>query len=405
MCAFRLTVATVGVILPVVAFAQPPIPTFSRDVAPIFHRHCVSCHRPGQNVPMSLVTYKDARPWSRSIRARVAARTMPPWFAEDGHRQLVDRRLNDNELMTVLAWVDGGAPEGQPLDRPLRSAVEAEWQIGSPDAIFEMPVEVAIPRTGTLGVQRVVVQTGFTTERWVEAIEIRPSDPAHVHQAVARVQDREPLSSADGEWPLSGDVLAMYASGVDPLILPHGTALRLPAGAAIVFEVHYVTNGIASSDRTRLALRFAREAPSQEVHLIAASAADLEIPQGEAYVQASVPIAIGPLPQPVRVLRVMPHAHRRAKSFEYRLRGADGRLETILRVPRFNWLWQTAYEFADPIVVPPTSTLELVGVYDNSAANKANPDPRQAVHTGWDPARDEMLVTLAVIVTPRREPQ
>jgi hypothetical protein len=101
------------------------------------------------------------------------------------------------------------------------------------------------------------------------------------------------------------------------------------------------------------------------------------------------------------VLRVMPHAHRRAKSFEYQLRDADGRLDTVLRVPRFNWLWQTAYEFAEPIVVPPTSTLELVGVYDNSAGNKANPDPRQRVRLGWDPSRDEMLVTLAVIATPR----
>ncbi len=405
--AMMLAVATAwaGVLLSVPpASAQPvrPIPTFARDVAPIFFTHCTTCHRPGQIAPMSLLTYKDARPWSRSIRARVAARTMPPWFADDGHRPLAgDRRLNDNELMTILAWVDGGAVEGNPADLPREPAhAQDDWQIGTADAVFELPDEYPIPASGPVAVQYFEVPTNFTEDKWVQAIEVRPGDQARVHKVLLYHRD-SPLGAGanpDDESAPPGRALTFYASGADPLVFADGMAARLPAGSVLVFEVHYTTNGSIGRDRTRLGLRFARQPPALAIQALSIRNTGLVIPPGESNhrVRASVKFD-----EPVSLVSVVPHAHRRGRSYQYRLLHDDGRAETILSVSRYNWLWESAYRFAEPVAVPARTTIEVTAVFDNSAANKANPDPRRAVTWGWDPATHEMMLSFVVLATPR----
>jgi hypothetical protein len=385
------------------AAAAPPVPTFTRDVAPIFYRHCTTCHRPGQIAPMSLLTYRDARPWSRAIRARVAARTMPPSFAEEGHVPLAnERRLNDNELMTILMWVDGGAVEGNRSDLPAApDYVDDAWRIGTPDAVFELPRAVSIPASGFVDVQYFEVPTGLTTDRWIQAIEIRPGDPGRVHQVRLYYREAAPGGRPDpvDETVTLGHTLAQYASGADPLVFPDGAAMRLPGGSTLVFEVHYATNGVAGADRTRMALRYAEEPPAEEVRAVPVAESSLLIPSGAPSHRVETRL---PFEGPASILSITPHGHRRAKSFEYRLVRQDGRSETILSVPRYNWLWETSYQFADPIAVTAGTTLEIAAIYDNSPANKANPNPRADVGWGWDPVTQEMMSSCVVVATRRR---
>lgn len=383
--------------------AGPPAPTFTRDVAPIFYQHCATCHRPGQIAPMSLLTYKDARPWSRSIRARVANRTMPPWFADEGHRPLAgDRRLNDNELMTILAWVDGGALEGNPADLPPEPMyARDDWQIGRPDVVFQLPREFPVPATGLVEIQYFEVPTNFTEDQWIQAIEVRPGDPAHVHHVLMYHRDT-PLSlrqSPDEETANLGSSLTVYASGADPLVFPAGMAKKIPAGSVLIFEMHYTTNGNEARDRTKLALKFAPGPPAQEIHALSISNAKFAIPPGDANHRVRASLSFN---EPFSIVSIVPHAHRRGKSYQYRLLYEDGRQETILSVSRYNWLWESAYTFAEPVAVPPRTAIEIIGLFDNSAANKANPDPKSEVTWGWDPNSREMMFSYIVFAMPRK---
>jgi hypothetical protein len=349
---------------------------------------------------MSLLTYKDARPWSRSIRARVSARTMPPWFAAEGHRDLAgDLRLNDNELMTIVAWVDAGALEGDPADLPSPPEYAMDdWRIGTPDAVFELPREFPVPASGPVDIQYFEVPTEFDEDKWIGAIEIRPGDPAHVHHVLTYLRATPLGTRTDDETASPGTPLAVYASGADPLVFPEGAGQRLPAGSVLVFEIHYTTNGTAVRDRTRLALRFTSKPPTEEVRSLSVSNAEFVIPAGEPNHRLTVRASFD---EAVRLVSITPHAHRRGKSFEYRLAYEDGRTETILTVPRYNWLWEVSYRFAEPIVVPPGAALEIAASYDNSSANKANPDPKSEVRSGWDPATREMMFNYITFTVPR----
>src|SRR4030095_10056604 len=181
---------SVGVILsavllaPVSAGAQTP--TFAKDVAPIFYSKCVECHRPTMFAPMSLVKFDDARPWAKSIRKRVAARTMPPWGADPEHGVVKnDPRLSDKEIATILAWVDGGAPKGDDKDMPVMPSFTDGWTIGKPDVVFEMKEPFQIPATGVVEYQYIRIPTGITEDKWLPAVEIKPRATAQVEHRIA----------------------------------------------------------------------------------------------------------------------------------------------------------------------------------------------------------------------------
>src|SRR5688572_14076143 len=176
-----------GVILLAMVVAAVPAsaqtPTFAKDVAPIFYAKCVECHRPTTFAPMSLVKFEDARPWARSIRNRVAARTMPPWGADPAHGVFKnDPRLTDKEIATILAWVDSGAPKGEDRCLPaVRGFAPEGWTIGKRDVVFEIKEPYKIPARGTIENQYTRIPTGTTEDKWRRAIEIKPRGRAHVH--------------------------------------------------------------------------------------------------------------------------------------------------------------------------------------------------------------------------------
>src|SRR5688572_29925138 len=177
------------------AAARGPVPTFNKDVAPIFFANCTSCHRPGDVAPMSLLTYKDARPWARSIAAKVAEGAMPPWHADPAHGAFSNaRRLTDAQKATIARWVSGGAPEGKPADLPAAPVYSEGWTIGQPDAVLSMQEDYPIPATGTVPYQYLEVPANFTEDRWIQAWEIRPGNRAAVHHII--ISTRAPAPAA-----------------------------------------------------------------------------------------------------------------------------------------------------------------------------------------------------------------
>jgi hypothetical protein len=175
------------------------VPTFSKDVAPILYRNCTTCHRPGEIAPMSLLTYREARPWARAIREEVREGTMPPWHAAPEHGRFKnERRLTDTERDIIIRWVAGGAPEGESRDLPPAPTYVEGWTF-QPDLVLSMQEDYPIPAEGELDYKYFEVPTNFTEDKWVQAFEVRPGDPAVVHHVIvysrAPERVRQPAAS------------------------------------------------------------------------------------------------------------------------------------------------------------------------------------------------------------------
>src|SRR5712671_3163615 len=167
--------------------------TYNKDVLPILQKNCQTCHRPGEVAPMSFLTYKDARPWAKAMKAAVVNRQMPPWFAEPAYGHFAnDRTLSDSDIKTLVAWADGGAVEGDAKDKPAPISFHDGWNI-KPDMIVEMPKDYEIPATGTVNYQNILVKVNFPEDVWVVAAEMRPGNPQVLHHG--RVFVRPPSSN------------------------------------------------------------------------------------------------------------------------------------------------------------------------------------------------------------------
>jgi mono/diheme cytochrome c family protein len=376
-------------------------PVFSKDIAPIIYQHCASCHRPGEIAPMSLLSYKEVRPWAASIREEVAMGAMPPWHSAAAKGQFSnDRRLSDAEKESILRWVAAGAPEGNVKDLPPLPAFTENWEIGKPDIVITMTEPYIVPASGVIAYQNFTVPTNFTEDKWAQAIEVRPGARSVVHhilvfvsgkrpneaytQIVPQRRHRSPTGTNEQSSKMADTLFATTAPGTNAMVFQPGTAMRVPAGASIRFQIHYTTNGKEVSDRSSVGMIFAKQPPEKEMHTSAFFNPQLVLPAGAADV--TVPSTIQ-FDQDVRLTALFPHTHLRGKSWDYKIVYPDGHTETVLPIPHYDFNWQTYYIFATPLTVPKGSKLEAVARYDNSVNNKSNPDPTKEVHWGeqtWD---------------------
>src|SRR5436190_2512665 len=181
--------------------APSAVPTFAKDVAPILFDKCASCHREGEIAPMTLLSYEDARPWAKAIKAKVVSREMPPWGAdrENSLKMRNDRSLTEHEIQTIAAWVDAGGPRGTPPDMPHPPLFTGGWSYGTrePDYVFEMPAEFEIPAEGEIAVQNFFTKIPWTEDRFAEVIELRPGNRAVVHHAAIYFADLPPGATLD----------------------------------------------------------------------------------------------------------------------------------------------------------------------------------------------------------------
>ena len=392
--------------------APAAVPTFTRDVAPILYRNCVQCHRAGEIAPMSLLTYQEVRPWARAIRKATSEGVMPPWHAAAPEGTFEnERRLSAAEKDVIARWVAGGAPEGDARDLPAAPPLVHGWRIGKPDVVLEMQEEYEVPASGMVEYEYFYIPTNFAEAKWLQAIEVRPGNRSLVHHVLAfyqapldqprsapvlkfipehmKLPPRRPGKRPPQETNLPSRIIASYAPGTDPQVFRPGTALRLAPGGVIELQMHYTTNGKAGTDRTKVGMIFAKEAPAQELRASQFLNATLSIPARA--VNHQVDTEVGFL-QDVTLWGLFPHTHVRGRKWEYTAVLPDGSKKALLSVPRYDFNWQTYYMFKEPIVLPKGTRILSSAWYDNSDRNPSNPDPSVEVKWG-DQTWEEMQYT------------
>jgi len=386
-------------------------PTFAKDVAPILYKNCVDCHRATMFAPMSLVTYDEVRPWARAIKQRVVAREMPPWHA-DGAAGVFknDARLSQQEVDTIAAWVERGAPKGEDKDLPaLPKFNDSGWTIGTPDLVLTMPEEYHIPADGLVPYLNFRIPTNLTEDRWIQAYEFRPSNRGIVHHIVASAVPANQAPSAVDEAGGGRNSIGNLVPSRPGVVLPPGVAKLLPANSEIVLQMHYTTNGAPQTDRTSVGLIFAKEPPKQIVGGGGAGMSNTFVipPFADNYEVRTH----RKLTEDTTVLSMMPHMHVRGKDMTYIAHYPDGRSETLLSVPKYDFRWQTTYELTQPKVLPKGTDIEVIAHFDNSLGNKDNPDPAQEVRWG-DQTWEEMMIAAMTTIrdapaaaSPRRSQQ
>ena len=433
----------IGVLAIAARVHAAPVPTFSKDVAPIVFNHCASCHRTGEVAPMTLTSFEDVRPWAKVIKNKVVSREMPPWGADPAHslKMRNDRSLSPAQIDTIVAWVDGGAPKGSDADLPPLPKFAEGWTFGrEPDAILEMPVDFAIPAEGELGVQMFYSKVPWSEDKFAETLEIRPGNRAVVHHAGVFVVDiPEGATIVNGRLVMpdgkaSTDRGAGAAGRADDTALPGANKLlswvpgrgvdshradigkRIPAGKYINWQIHYNPIGKATTDRTRLGIWFNKAPVTHELlirqagdalattkgglSLYRAEGKEVEYTADEgstrrrsktpnipAYAEDWSLTGITPVTEDITLYAMSPHMHLRGKSLRWVIVYPDGREQTILDVPKFDFNWQIEYELETPLKIPAGSKILGIGKYDNSPKNKWNPAPNLEVYwseQSWD---------------------
>jgi peroxiredoxin len=369
--------------------------TYARDVSRVLQKNCQECHRPGQIGPMPLMTYEDALAWADTVREVVEQKRMPPWLADPHFGTFQnDRSLPDKDRTMLLGWLDQGCPKGDLADLPPAKEFPEGWSIGKPDVVFQMPEEFTVPATVDekgLKYQYFTVRTKFTEDKWIQAAEAQPGNRAVVHHIIIYVlkpgKDGGFMrgKTADG---IGDGFLTAYAPGELSSALPLGSAKRIPKNSILIFQMHYTPNGVEQTDRSSVGLIFAKEPPKVEVRTRSAAQRHIAIPPGDNNYEATSSTTFE---QDAELLSLLPHMHLRGKDFRYEVVFPDGKRETLLSVPRYDFGWQSAYRLAKPLHMPAGTRIECTAHYDNSKDNPNNPDPNKMVHWG-DQTWDEMMI-------------
>jgi hypothetical protein len=426
-----LPIALAGPLFCVNVFCADGTVTFNKDVAPIVFERCSGCHHANDVAPMSLLSYKDARPWAKAIRAAVLSRKMPPWQADPHFGDFVnDRRLTEAQIETIKAWVDAGAPEGDAKDLPPIPHYDEGWRLGPPDLIVQIPKEYQTKAAGPDEYVYFTVPVDLKEDVWIRAVDLHPGNRRIVHHAHVYLENpveaktaADPLrkdenpkltfseaglthikpdapvlddgcSSVDGgEWPggkaeENGGMLGSYLPGKDPDVFPDGYARKIKVGSKIGFQVHYhpLTDS-AQSDRTSVGLYFAKSAPKQVLRRIDIHNYLFKIPPGD---PDHLVTACYVFQKDVEFMTYTAHMHLRGKDMRFDAIYPDGRRETLFSVPNYDFNWQNEYKLRVPVSIQKGTKLEIIAHFDNSANNRYNPDPTKTIRWG-EPSYEEMM--------------
>jgi hypothetical protein len=403
--------------------------TFNKDVLPILQKNCQNCHRPGEAVPMSLLSYNEARPWAKAMKSAVVTRKMPPWFAEAKYGHFKDERiLTAGEISTLSSWADNGAPEGDAKDKPAPLKFHEGWNI-QPDIVVEMPTAFPVPATGTIEYQYIVVKGNFKEDLWVKEAEMRAGDPNVVHHMKAWVRPPgshwmatampgvaytapAPPSGTSGvstgaqqeknDMSEGNDILGKYNTGLGAQSFDvDGSAKFIPKGSDIVFEIHYTATGKATSDKSKLGLVLAKHAPATRYFTsYGPNAFNLVIPSGDGNAEVVSELTVG---TPAKLVYVQPHMHLRGKDYELRLIYPTGESETVFR-GKFDFNWQLGYDFVKPIVLPKGTRLVGISHFDNSVNNPFNPDATKQIRWGFQNWEEMSNCFMGLVVDLKTDP-
>jgi Copper type II ascorbate-dependent monooxygenase, N-terminal domain len=387
-------------------FFSATAPNFSHDVAPILYSRCVSCHREGGVAPFPLVTYAAAAKRARLIATVTAKRYMPPWLPSAPRFQH-EMRLTAAEIAVLATWAAGGAPEGNPRETPAAPKFPDGWPLGTPDLEAVMPTPFDVPADGADLYQCFVIPAPAARDHWVRAIDIRPGNAKVVHHVIvfqdttrsARKRDTGAGYSCFGTpgfLPARG--LGGWTPGALPFRMPDDIPSLFHGAADLVLQIHYHPTGKPETDRTRLALYFAAQAPARRLMDVPLGSNRIDIPPGVAAFQVTDHFTI---PVDVDAIGIIPHAHYVCKTMYAYAVLPDGTRRTLLRIPDWNFNWQRQYRYAAPIRLPEDTRVEMEFTYDNSAANPRNPNHPPA-RIAWGPATTDEMAGLHLEVVPVR---
>lgn len=390
----QLTVAP-GCLLGLSPVDGPPAPvTWHNQISRFAQYNCVECHRPGAAGPFSLETYERVIAKKTMIKHVLEEGIMPPWFADHAYGKWRNTRaVSDADRKMFSEWVSAGCPEGDATDAPVPVKWVSGWSIRQPDIVMEIEPR-QIPAEGYLPWDKFPVTFNVTQDLWVAEAEIHPSAPEVVHHAMLYVEypkddprreaqtraESEESGGANGFW-------LSYFPGRKALILPPGRGKLIPRNGKIFLQMHYVPNGTATIDKTRIGLKLLPAPPEKAVVTSSVIKWDFRIPPNSTaeYTQSEV------LDEDIRLLCLMPHMHYRGAGAQVFLKHPDGRWETLLNVPKFDPEWQFAYEFSEPMLITKGSRIAIRHEYDNTAKNRRNPDPTIEVRHG-NRTSDDMMI-------------
>lgn len=376
--------------------------TYSRDVAPIIQNRCQYCHRPGEVAPFSLMNYADTRKWTDMIKEVVVQKRMPPWHADPryGHFSS-DRSLLPEELDTIVAWIDAGAPRGNPADLPTPAEYVEGWEIDQPDLIYRIPEEVTVPADGVIPYLHYTIPLNFEEDVWVTQVEARPDNRAVVHHITveweipAERRSEAPAggrgaSRRNGGFARNRGYLVSFAPGELPFAYQEGVAARIPAGADMRVTMHYTPTGKVEKDRSLIGIvTYKGDGPPERIaHTGMAVQVRLAIPPHERNYRAEASFTFR---EDSLLMSLHPHMHLRGKNYQFTAVYPDGRRELLLSVPQWDFNWQNTYRLTEHKLMPAGTKLEGVAYYDNSTQNVANPNPDETVRWG-DQTWEEMMV-------------
>ena len=448
----RVIVISLGLLLvlsnaPGLAAAES-VPTFTKDVAPILFAKCVTCHRPGEVAPMSLLTYEQARPWARAIRQKLTAGEMPPWGADRQYGKFSnDPSVTGQEMETILAWVDGGAPKGSEADMPAAPPVASGWTFGEPEYVISMMAPYHVPPAGELPNLNFYSPIPFQEDRFARLLEIRPGNRSAVHHGTAGATDLPEGATLDsGGELIFADGVRENAVQIEQFqrsrrafdnpetsqrrrervrltdYVPGRTAMpvsdpdvgqRMPAGMFVRWGMHYQPTGRPETDQTRLGIWFTDKSQVQELYRRQAGSPlptavdrtgfyrvegldlphngvvreELGWPKISPFAENYTVAGVTPIIEPITLYGFTPHMHLRGKDMTWSLTWPDGRQEVLLSVPKYDFNYQTYYQLEQPLQIPAGSTITNVAHYNNTPTNRYNPAPDKEVFWGeqsWD---------------------
>ena len=369
--------------------------TFANEISRVLQKHCVECHQAGEIGPFALEDYDEVIGWGDMLLEVIDQKRMPPWHADSQHGAFANARdMPAADIAMLREWVDAGMPFGDAADLPPPLAHAAEWDLPhEPDLIFPMSEQpYVVPSEGVVEYQYFVVDPGFTEDVWVKAVAVDPGNRSVVHHAIVF------LRPPDGSDFNGFGLLGGYVPGQKSLQLPTGYAQRVAAGTLLAFQMHYTPTGQVEEDLTRIGLILADpDEVTHEVYTVGGIEQDFEIPPGVS--EYTVSGQMRGIPKEGTLLSINPHMHLRGRAVKL-FADQQGRSETLLSVPHYDFNWQHNYAFANPLNLSDVEQVRFEMTYDNSKGNPFNPDPSEYVTWG-DQTWEEMAVVFATVARPK----
>ena len=397
-------------------------PTFSAAIAPILYANCVTCHRPGEAAPFPLISYEDVAKRAKLIVKVTGSRYMPPWHAAHGFGDFADeRRLTDDQIDVFVRWLKAGMPRGDLSKLPALPQFADGWQLGKPDLILEMPAAFNVPAEGPDIYRNFVLPTGLSDDKWIRAVEFRPSARKVVHHALfsyIRGGAVNAVANADGQPGFRGGMpvalipgfapageLGGWAVGTTPRFLPEGLARPIAKGSDLILQLHFHPTGKPETEKSVVGLYFSSTPPERRLMTPSIPGffgllAGIDIPPGE---KAFTIKGVYTVPADMRVLSVTAHAHYLGKDIKATATKPDGSIEPLLWIQDWDFTWQDRYDYKTPVFLPKGTRIDATITYDNSADNPHNPcNPPRRVRWGIQ-SFDEMGAVGFLMVAANKE--